>query len=123
MNSETTQSTDPAAALSVSALRERLAGRVILPTDAEYDAARVVMPGIVDGHPGLIVRVANAADIARAIQFARENELEVAVRSGGHSIHGTTDGGLVIDVRDMKALDIDAAAGSAPCSCAHLVAP
>ena len=85
---------------------------MILPADDEYEAARVVMPGIIDGHPALIVRVANAADVARAIEFARDNCLELAVRSGGHSIHGTCDSGLVIDVRDMKALDIDVATAS-----------
>ncbi len=70
------------------------------------------MRGDIDRHPALMVRVANAADVARAIEFARDNGLELAVRSGGHSIHGTTDGGLVIDVRDMKALDIDAASAT-----------
>ncbi len=98
--------------LPLAALREQLSGRVIVPSDADYETARVVMPGIIDRHPAVIVRVAKAADVVLAIAFARENGLEIAVRSGGHSIHGTTDGGLVIDVRDMKALDIDPAAGT-----------
>jgi len=98
--------------LPLAALREQLSARVIVPSDADYETARVVMPGIIDRHPAVIVRVAKAADVALAIAFARTNGLEIAVRSGGHSIHGTTDGGLVIDLRDMKALEIDPAAGT-----------
>ena len=66
--------------------------------------------GGVDPRPGVIVRVANAADIATVVRVARESGTELAVRSGGHSGagHSTTDGGIVIDLRDMKALEIDA---------------
>jgi len=87
------------------------AGRLITATDSDYDQARTVMYGGYDKRPGYIVRVADAADIAAAIAHARDNRLELAVRSGGHSGagHSTTHGGLVIDVRDLKSIDIDAA--------------
>jgi FAD/FMN-containing dehydrogenase len=90
-------------------LRAGLSGRPITPTDAEYEAARVVMEGTADLHPAVIVRVANADDVARVIRYARETGAELAVRSGGHSGagHGTTEGGAVIDLRDMKGLEID----------------
>jgi len=95
--------------LPIDRLAAHLAGRVILPTDQEYDEARLVTRGDIDGHPAVIVRVANDNDVALAIGFARDNGLEIAVRSGGHSSggHSTVDGGLVIDLRDMRQLDID----------------
>lgn len=86
------------------------AGRVITATDSDYDKARTVMYGGYDKRPAQIVRVADAADTAAAIVYARDNGLELAIRSGGHSGagHSTTHGGLVIDVRDLKGVDIDA---------------
>ena len=95
--------------LPIDELRSGLTGRVILPHDPDYDAARTVMRGDIDRHPAVIVRVANNDDVARAIEFARTNDLEIAVRSGGHSSAGQSvnEGGLVIDLRDMKRLDID----------------
>ena len=94
----------------VAQLREAVTGRVITPADAEYDTARTIVLGGVDPRPGVIVRVANAADIATVVRIARESGAEIAVRSGGHSGagHCTTNGGIVIDLREMKALDIDA---------------
>ncbi len=92
-----------------------IAGAVITPADPGYDKARAVFYGGIDKRPGLIVQVANAEDVARAVDYARDNGLELAVRGGGHSPsgHSTTAGGVVIDLRKMKALDIDAAAGTA----------
>jgi len=96
-------------ALDLPQLRTDITGRVITPDDAEYDDARTVFIGGIDRRPGVIVRVANATDVARVITLARETGHELAVRSGGHSGagHCTTDGGIVLDLRDMKALDID----------------
>lgn len=87
------------------------AGRVITATDSDYDQLRTVMYGGYDKRPAQIVRVADPADTAAAIAFARGNNLELAVRSGGHSGagHSTTHGGLVIDVRDLQGIEIDAA--------------
>jgi FAD/FMN-containing dehydrogenase len=96
--------------LSIPQLRVALNGRVIAPGDPGYDQARTVFVGGFDERPAVIVRVADAADVARVVALARETGLELAVRSGGHSGagHSTTEGGIVLDLRDMKALDIDA---------------
>lgn len=84
-------------------------GRVITPGDADYDTARTVFRGGIDRRPALIVKVANARDVARVIALARETGFELAVRSGGHSGagHSVTEGGIVLDLSAMKALDID----------------
>ena len=94
---------------ALSALRDELKDRLIEPTDPDYDELRTVVAGHIDRHPTAIARVADAQDVARVIRFARDNGLELAVRSGGHSGagHGVTEGGIVIDVRDLKQLDID----------------
>ncbi len=84
-------------------------GRVIAPGDPDYDTARTVVMGGIDRHPAAVVRVANAADVARVVRHARETGAELAVRCGGHSGagHSVTEGGIVIDLRDMKGLRID----------------
>jgi FAD/FMN-containing dehydrogenase len=98
-----------AATVTVSELRAELTGRVIDPGDAGYDEARAVVTGGVDARPAVIVRPADDADVARTVALAQESGLPLAVRSGGHSGagHSTTEGGIVLDLRDMKALDID----------------
>ncbi len=94
---------------------ESIKGQVIRPTDAVYDAARTVFRGGVDKHPALIVRVANAEDVARVIALASESGLELAVRSGGHSSagHSVTEGGIVLDLSAMKGIEIDVAGRTA----------
>jgi len=94
---------------STSELRALFNGRVIAPEDAEYDQARALFYGGFDRRPSAIIRVADAVDVARVISLARETELELAIRSGGHSIagHSVSDGGLVLDLSDMRALEID----------------
>ena len=94
---------------STSELRALFNGRVIAPEDAEYDQARALFYGGFDRRPSAIIRVADAADVARVISLARETELELAIRSGGHSVAGysVSDGGLVLDLSDMRALEID----------------
>ncbi|MGH2385884.1 MAG: FAD-binding oxidoreductase, partial [Candidatus Limnocylindria bacterium] len=91
-------------------LRAELEGRVIAPGDAGYEEARAVFYGSIDRRPAAMVRVANATDVARVVSLAREARLELAVRSGGHSLagHGVSDGGIVLDLSDMRALHIDA---------------
>lgn len=89
-------------------LRDTVDGRVITPDDATYDATRTSFGG--NGRrPAAIVRVAHAKDVSRVIELAHDTGLELAVRSGGHSIagHSTTDGGIVLDLRDLKAMDIE----------------
>jgi FAD/FMN-containing dehydrogenase len=93
-----------------SQLPTDIAGRIIRPDDPDYDATRQILSGAYDRHPAVIVRAANADDVARVIRFARETGTELAVRAGGHSNagHSSTDGGIVLDLRDMNALEIDA---------------
>jgi FAD/FMN-containing dehydrogenase len=97
--------------ISITELRQSVRGRVIAPDDDGYDEARTVVAGGIDRHPAAIVRVADAADVAAVIKAARDTGSELAVRSGGHSGagHSVSEGGIVIDLRDMKELDIDVA--------------
>jgi len=96
-------------------LTDAFAGEVVRRGDPGYDAARVVWNGMVDRHPSLVVRPTSPADVAAAIRFAREHELLVAVRSGGHSIagHSTCDDGIVIDLSGMRGVRVDAAGRTA----------
>lgn len=98
------------AAISIPRLRSILKGWVIAPEDAAYDEARAVFYGGIDRRPAIIVRVADETDVSRVVSLARETGLELAIRSGGHSLAGysTTDGGIVLDLSDMRALEIDA---------------
>ena len=84
-------------------------GRAIAPGDADYDEARTIFGGGFNSHPAVIVRAADAADVVKVVKLARETGLPLAVRSGGHSGagHSTTEGGIVLDLRDLKSLDID----------------
>ncbi|MBA2633209.1 MAG: FAD-binding oxidoreductase [Chloroflexi bacterium] len=95
--------------IPIAKLRDALTGRIITPDDAEYDVARTIVYGGIDPRPPVIVRPADARDVAAVVSLARETGVELAVRSGGHSgaAHCTTDRGIVLDLRDMKALDID----------------
>jgi FAD/FMN-containing dehydrogenase len=101
--------------ISIPKLRADVGGRVIAPDDPEYDSARSVFYGGIDRHPAAIVRVRDDMDVARVVALARETGLELAVRSGGHSISGlcVSEGGIVIDLADMRALEIDAEARTA----------
>jgi FAD/FMN-containing dehydrogenase len=92
----------------VGALRGSLQGRAIAPGDDEFESARAIFYGGFDRRPAAIARVAGADDVARVIGVARETGAELAVRSGGHGPagHGTTDG-IVLDLSEMKALDVD----------------
>jgi FAD/FMN-containing dehydrogenase len=94
---------------SIPELQASVRGRVLTTGDADYDAVRQVASGAVDRRPAAIVRVADASDVAQVVVLARETGMPLAVRCGGHSGagHSVVDDGLVIDLRDMKALDID----------------
>ena len=99
-------------AATTTRLPADITGAVIAPDHPDYEKARTVLYGGLDKRPAAILRVADTDDIIAAIAHARDNGLELAVRSGGHSAagHSTTDGGLVIDVRNLKSIDIDPAA-------------
>jgi FAD/FMN-containing dehydrogenase len=95
--------------LSIPKLRADLNGRVIAPDDPSYDERRTLFYGGFDRHPAAIIRPADATEVARVISLARETGLELAVRSGGHSPagHSVSNGGIVLDLADLRALDID----------------
>ena len=94
---------------TVSQFKAALRGQVIRPGDDGYDAARKVWNGMIDKHPALIARCADADDVARAVNLARERHLPLAVRGGGHNVagFGTCDDGIVIDLSPMKRIEID----------------
>ena len=73
---------------AAGALRARISGMVIEPSDPDFDEARRVWNGMIDAHPALIVRPTSASDVAGAVQFAREQNLLIAVRGGGHNVAG-----------------------------------
>jgi FAD/FMN-containing dehydrogenase len=96
-------------------LQKSLRGVLLLPGNAQYDDARKVWNGMIDKRPGLIVRCTGAADVASAVNFAREFDLLVAVRGGGHSISGKAvcDGGIMIDLSPIRWCTVDPAARTA----------
>ena len=99
---------------AVAAFRGKLRGWLVTPEDTSYDRARRVWNGRIDRRPALIAYCANRADVVSAVRFARERELLAAVRSGGHSCAGAAvcDGGLVVDLSLMKAIEMDARGGT-----------
>ncbi|HET6654051.1 MAG TPA: FAD-binding oxidoreductase [Nocardioides sp.] len=87
----------------------RFGGEVITPQHREYDDARTAWNGAVDRRPAVIARCRSTADVAAAVRFAREHDLEIAVRGGGHNVAGTAvcDAGLVIDLSAMRDVSVD----------------
>src|SRR6201996_5352742 len=96
-------------------LEGRVTGSVLAPDRAGYDAARAVHNGLVDREPALIVRSRSAQDVVAALAFARGAGLEVSVRGGGHNVAGraVTDGGVMIDLAEMKTITVDPEQGTA----------
>ena len=94
---------------AIQAFSSSVHGQLIRSEDDGYDEARTVFYGGYDRRPELIVRVKDATDISRVIALARESGLELAVKSGGHSVagHSTIDGGIVLDLTEMKNLELD----------------
>ncbi|HEX7049661.1 MAG TPA: FAD-binding oxidoreductase [Longimicrobiales bacterium] len=91
------------------ALRATLAGEVITPDDDAYDRARRVWNGMIDRYPAAVVRPRGAADVIECVRIAREHDVPLAVRGGGHNVagFGTCDGGLVVDLTSMRAVRVD----------------
>jgi FAD/FMN-containing dehydrogenase len=94
---------------TLAELEQGLHGRLIRPGDGDYDEARVTWNGAHDRRPALIVRCAGVSDVMQAVDFARSEDLIVAVRGGGHSLPGysSCDGGVVIDLSEMKSVHVD----------------
>ena len=94
---------------AVRALAETFAGELVQPGDPGYDSARAVWNGMIDRRPAIVARPSGPGDVATAIRFAREHELPLAVKGGGHSIPGlsTCDDGLVIDLSLMRGARVD----------------
>jgi FAD/FMN-containing dehydrogenase len=90
-----------------------LTGTLLRQGDAAYDQARTVWNATIDRRPAAIARCATAADVATAVDFARETGARLAVRGGGHNIagHAVCDGGLMIDLSTMRGIDVDPATG------------
>jgi FAD/FMN-containing dehydrogenase len=95
----------------VRELSSRVRGPVLEPHDAGYDEARAIYNGLIDKRPALIVRARSTADVVAALATARRAGLEVSVRGGGHNVAGraVTDGGVMIDLSEMKAIAVDPA--------------
>ncbi len=103
---------DAVSEAAIAKFASSFGGQLIRPDSVEYESLRRVWNHAIDRHPGLIARCAIAGDAARAVNFARDNDLLVAVRGGGHSFAGKSacDDGIVIDLSCMKGIRIDPAA-------------
>lgn len=86
-------------------------GQILQSSDAGYEEARKIHNGLIDKRPKLIARCHGPADIASAVKLARDLNLEVSVRGGGHSVAGraTIDGGMMIDLSQMRGMQVDPA--------------
>ena len=100
---------------AVDALAGAITGEVLTSGSPQYDEARSIWNAMIDKRPGVIVECAGADDVVAAVNFAREHQLLVAVRGGGHNIAGNAvcDGGIVISLSTMKDVTVDAKAGRA----------
>ena len=105
----TTTNSPSSIGLDLDSLRAGFAGDIVTADDDSYDAARVAFNAVFDRRPAVIARASSAADVAHALGFARLNGLTIAVRGGGHSVAGysTIEGGLLLDLGPMKAVEVD----------------
>src|SRR6266498_1978235 len=101
--------------MDIGGLRGRFRGALLRPGEEGYDEARRVWNGAIDRRPALIARCAGADDVVEAVRFAREQDMLVSVRGGGHAVagHAVCDGGLMIDLSLMKAIQVHPAAHTA----------
>jgi FAD/FMN-containing dehydrogenase len=101
--------------MGAEALRAGLSGDVILPGDPGYDDARKVFNSMIDRRPAVIARCASTDDVVAAVRFGAENDLPIAVRSGGHSVAGMSicDEGILVDLGGLKRIDVDPATRTA----------
>ncbi len=110
-------STGPVGDAALKELEKGFQGSVIVPRDDGYEEARTLFNAMIDKRPAVIAQCSSAEDVASAVRFGRERDLPTAVRAGGHSVAGmsTVDDGLVVDVRRMKAIEVDAGERTARC--------
>jgi FAD/FMN-containing dehydrogenase len=103
----------PAGALDQ--LESDLAGRLHVPDSAEFEESCTIWNAMIEKRPGLVVRCSSSADVQRAVKFAREHDLLLSVRGGGHNIAGSAlcEGGLMLDLSPMKSVQVDRAARTA----------
>jgi FAD/FMN-containing dehydrogenase len=97
--------------LTLDKLREQVRGEVIAPENEGYEQARRVYNAMIDRRPSVVVRPMNVGDVMAAVNFARENRVDLAIRGGSHSVpgFGTCDGGVVIDLSRMRSVRVDPA--------------
>jgi FAD binding domain/Berberine and berberine like len=93
----------------IEMFKQEFRGRAVLPDESDYDLARQIWNASIDKHPGLIARCSDTGDVVRAVQFARENQILVSIRGGGHNVAGRAlcDDGIVIDLSEMIRVDVD----------------
>jgi FAD/FMN-containing dehydrogenase len=105
----------PSPTVELPRLRAAVDGRVITPDDLGYDQARTIFYGGFERRPAAIVRPADAAQVAQVVNLARDGGHELAVRAGGHSTvgHGLTEGGIVLDLSELSAIEVDPEARTA----------
>jgi FAD/FMN-containing dehydrogenase len=94
---------------ALAALEETVRGSVLTPGDPGYDEARSIWNALIDRRPALIVQCSGAADVVDAVNFAREQGLDLSIKAGGHNVAGNAvnDGGLVIDLSQMRGVHVD----------------
>lgn len=99
---------------AIEAFQAGFHGEMILPEDERYDDARMVWNGMINKYPAIIARCSGTADVIKSVDFAREHDLLVAVRGGGHNVAGSAvcDGGIVIDLTEMNGVHVDPTAGT-----------
>jgi FAD/FMN-containing dehydrogenase len=94
---------------TVDQLREQVRGEVFTPDEDGYEQARRVYNAMIDRHPAAVVSCVNVGDVRSAVGYAADNDLEIAVRGGAHSVpgFGTSDGGVVVDLSGMRGVHVD----------------
>ena len=115
MSAIQTPQVPPLGTTAFDGLHGSFRGELLLPTSPGYDAARRIWNGAIDRRPACIARCTGVADVVAAVRFARDHDLEIAVRGGGHNVAGTAvcDGGIVIDLSRMRAVLVDPASRTA----------
>jgi FAD/FMN-containing dehydrogenase len=96
-------------AAAIQGFAERVRGAVLTPSDPGYDEARAIWNGLIDRRPALIVQCSGAADVVDAVNFARDQNLLLSIKGGAHNVAGNAvnDGGIVIDLSQMRGVDVD----------------